>query len=168
LLSTTIEFVLDRNGTKKPCCAIVDNGFQINIITKSLVKKLRVKSVQSKLPISGVNGARTISSEEAEITIVSQNSQFSAKIGFHTLHEVTNAIPSQSIDFSSWSILPHILPHLADPEFYLSSKVELLLGADIFFEVLQGEKWSLGKELPWLYNTSFGWMHYITIYSTMR
>jgi len=158
LLSTAIVFVLDRNGTKRPCRAIVDNGSQINIITKSLVKKLRVKSVQSKLPISGVNGASTTSSEEAEITIFCQNSQFSAKIGCHTLHEITNAIPSQSIDFSSWSIPPHILPHLADPEFYLSSTVELLLGADIFFEVLQGEKWSLGKELPWLYNTSFGWI----------
>ncbi|KAF0721510.1 Integrase catalytic domain-containing protein [Aphis craccivora] len=158
LLSTAIVFVLDRNGTKRPCRAIVDNGSQINIITKSLVKRLRLKGVQSKLPISGVNGASTISSEEAEVTIFSQNSQFSAKIGCHTLHEITNALPSQSMDFSSWSIPPHILPHLADPKFYLSSKVELLLGADIFFEVLQGEKWSLGKELPWLYNTSFGWI----------
>lgn len=158
LLSTVMVFIEDKDGIKQPCRAILDNGSQINIIKKSLVKRLRMKSVRSRLPISGVNGASTTSSEEAEITIFSRQHQFYATIGCHVLHAITNIVPGQSVDVSSWSIPQHILPQLADPEFFLPSEVELLLGTDIFFEVLQGEKLSLGKELPWLYNTSFGWI----------
>jgi len=47
---------------------------------------------------------------------------------------------------------------LADPDFNKSGKVDLLLGADIFFNLLSSGRIRLGKNMPTLQKTLLGWI----------
>ncbi|XP_052754692.1 uncharacterized protein LOC128201521 [Galleria mellonella] len=47
---------------------------------------------------------------------------------------------------------------LADPKFYQSSEIDILLGADVFWELLDNSKIKLGPKLPILQKTQLGWI----------
>lgn len=56
---------------------------------------------------------------------------------------------------------------LADNEFNISGDIDLLIGAQLFWDLLKNESHSLGKGLPVLQNTVFGWIVSRTINHTM-
>ncbi|KAG5876587.1 hypothetical protein JTB14_015992 [Gonioctena quinquepunctata] len=56
----------------------------------------------------------------------------------------------------SWAFPNNIT--LADPLFYKPGPIDLLIGADIFWNILGSNKISLGKNMPLLYDTSLGWV----------
>jgi len=47
---------------------------------------------------------------------------------------------------------------LADPQYYLTGKIDILLGAELFYEILKPGQIALGDGSPILQNTSFGWI----------
>jgi len=47
---------------------------------------------------------------------------------------------------------------LADPEFDSPAPVELLLGTDVFPQVLKSKRQDLGPEFPTAYDNIFGWI----------
>ncbi|KAI8432406.1 hypothetical protein MSG28_004803 [Choristoneura fumiferana] len=53
--------------------------------------------------------------------------------------------------------LPNDIP-FADPQFCQPADVDMLLGAEIFFDILCPERISLGPNMPVLQNTLFGWI----------
>ncbi|MGZ7281825.1 hypothetical protein ACXWQV_09770, partial [Streptococcus pyogenes] len=53
--------------------------------------------------------------------------------------------------------IPQIQLELADPQFYGPNKIDILLGADIFFEILNPEKHVIAG-LPNLQSSKFGWL----------
>jgi len=54
--------------------------------------------------------------------------------------------------------MPHnIQNQLADPNFHIPGPIDVLLGADIFFDVLYGEKYPLSN-LASLNRTKLGWI----------
>ncbi|XP_067620077.1 uncharacterized protein [Eurosta solidaginis] len=48
--------------------------------------------------------------------------------------------------------------NLADPLFYKPQKIDVLISSEVFFDILRGEKVTLGNGLPFLVNTSLGWV----------
>ncbi|KAF2903195.1 hypothetical protein ILUMI_02997 [Ignelater luminosus] len=47
---------------------------------------------------------------------------------------------------------------LADPNFYLSSAIDMLIGCDLFFKLLLGGQIRLGKNMPLMQTTLLGWI----------
>ncbi|XP_057671185.1 uncharacterized protein LOC130902952 [Diorhabda carinulata] len=65
-------------------------------------------------------------------------------------------MPAVNVDVSKLKVPDHI--NLADPTFFKSSKIEILIGADIFWEVICAGQIPLGRNNPILQKTQFGWI----------
>uniref|UniRef100_A0A6P7GXG0 Uncharacterized protein LOC114343471 n=1 Tax=Diabrotica virgifera virgifera TaxID=50390 RepID=A0A6P7GXG0_DIAVI len=70
--------------------------------------------------------------------------------------EITGFIPAVKIDISDLGIPSHL--QLADDYFYKPQRVELLIGSDLFWKILGTNRISLGKNKPFMQETSFGWI----------
>ena len=68
---------------------------------------------------------------------------------------IGNNTPYVSFDSSRWVIPPNI--QLADPRFSISAPIDLLLGADVFWKILQNQK---HKIVPGVFarKTKLGWI----------
>ncbi|XP_062556678.1 uncharacterized protein LOC134221499 [Armigeres subalbatus] len=75
------------------------------------------------------------------------------------LQKVTSNLPSVQIPMAHWKIPENI--QLADPNFNVSNRIDLLIGAEHFYRFLfEGDKKriTLGPGLPMLINSVFGWI----------
>lgn len=84
-----------------------------------------------------------------------RTSYFQMKVQLRLVPFITNSLPSKPIDISRWKIPPHI--HMADPSFNTPGRVDMLLGADVF-RCLQNGDMKLHQHLPPLRKTLFGWL----------
>lgn len=81
-------------------------------------------------------------------------------MNLHVLPNITNVIPTQYIDIKESSIPYHIQDDLADPKFSESANVDILLGAEIFFQLLKPEQ-IVCKDTSYsliFQNTVLGWI----------
>ncbi|XP_055584930.1 uncharacterized protein LOC129737791 [Uranotaenia lowii] len=108
-------------------------------------------------PIVGIGQSITQARFKVRSTIRSRVCQYSATLEFLVLPKITIDLPSTSVNTSSWSIPSGI--ELADPSFYKSSRIDLILGAEIFFDLIKtSERIPLGDGLPTLVNSVLGWI----------
>lgn len=70
---------------------------------------------------------------------------------------IVNLLPSQMINASNLNIPDHIRSNLADPQFNIPGSIDLLIGTELFFEVLGIDKWPL-TESSSFHSTEFGWI----------
>lgn len=158
LLSTALIVVQDKHGRRFPCRAVLDNGSQINIMTQKLSNKLGLDVTRTMLPISGVNGVNTKFSQWVNVTISSFHSQYTNVIGCHVLPAVTLPLPAQSISTEKCEFPDAVKNSLADPGFNCTADVDLLLVAEIYYEVVWSQPTVMPGGLPWLYYTALGWI----------
>lgn len=89
--------------------------------------------------------------------IQSRVGEYSTNIEFIVLPRVTVHLPATSIDTSMWDIPPGI--DLADPTFDSSKPVDVVIGAEIFFDLFRVPgRIPLSENLPVLINSVFGWV----------
>lgn len=77
-------------------------------------------------------------------------------IGQIVVPKVTGHLPELTLDITSWKFPTDVV--LADGNFNVSNKVDILLGASLFWDVLLDGRIKLGKNLPYLQNTQFGYI----------
>lgn len=76
---------------------------------------------------------------------------------FLLLPNVTANLPMTNVDITGWQFPDHV--QLADPAFFESKTVDLVLGIQHFFTFFNtGEEASLGDGLPTLTESVFGWV----------
>jgi len=68
------------------------------------------------------------------ITIQSRTSEYSANITAVIAPNITERQPSFNVDIGSWNIPKN--KQLADPRFYAPQRVDILIGASLFFVML--------------------------------
>nr|CAH7731761.1 unnamed protein product [Callosobruchus chinensis] len=156
LLSTIVCQIADYAGGLHTCRALLDSGAQSNLITEGFCSKLNIPLNSTKLSIIGINQTKSNLTKKCEFTISSNFNDFSCKISCLVVPTITLSVPSQHFNISHWSIPDNL--NLADPGFECPREVDLLLGANIFWDLLLDGKISLGKNMPTLRNTRFGWI----------
>ncbi|XP_055605542.1 uncharacterized protein LOC129753722 [Uranotaenia lowii] len=157
ILSTAIVMLADSSGNTILARALLDNGSQICLMTKELSQKLKFERFQENLPVKGVGGSTNVSKESVLARIVSCSSSFtSAERKFYVLSQITIDLPQRTIDVSSWKLPPSI--SLADPDFYKSSSVDLVIGVSTFYDVLLPNQMRIGDDGPILQNSHLGWI----------
>lgn len=67
-------------------------------------------------------------------------------------------LPQSFINTQTWNIPNKLVQTLADPTFFKPSNIELLIGAEMFYNILQTGRIKLGPNLPFLIQTTFGWI----------
>ncbi|XP_045466602.1 uncharacterized protein LOC123675299 [Harmonia axyridis] len=156
LLSTAQVTILDKFGNPHICKALLDSGSQSNLITKELCEKLKLKRQEYHIPIAGINQKAITVTEKVQSTIKSRTTSASYDLTFLVLPSITDRIPP--IEFNKNSLqLPSGIS-LADNEFNRSQKIDILLGANIFYELMCQNRIILGKNKPKLQETTLGWI----------
>lgn len=155
LLSTAIVEVPSRTGMYHKARAILDSGSERSFITQSLCDKINANTLQSTHSIHGVGGLVTKSSQSCDIEIKSCTSTFSTRTKCMVLPNITNALPSITMQRSDF-IIPNNV-QLADPTFHESLPIDLLLGVDVFWDLLIVGRMRLANG-PYLQNTKLGWV----------
>ncbi|XP_062557359.1 uncharacterized protein LOC134222233 [Armigeres subalbatus] len=157
LLATAIVIMVDDNGTQYPVRALLDSGSECCFATERIYQRMKVHRSKVNLPIAGIGAASTRVHYKFQITIKSRVSSYATRIEAFVLPKVTVDLPSISIDASNWTLPSGI--QLADPSFYQSGTIDVVLGAEVFFDLFSVEgRISLGESLPPLVNSVFGWV----------
>ncbi|XP_030759214.1 uncharacterized protein LOC115884703, partial [Sitophilus oryzae] len=156
LLSTAVVNIFDSNGRSHTCRILLDNGSEASFISESLFEKLKLPSTAVNLSITGIaqNQAKVL--KQTKLLIESRQSNFKININCLVLPKITSKIPSFVFDKSDLNIPANLI--LADPSYHIPGSVDLLIGADYFWDLLNIGQIKLGKDLPILQKTRFGWV----------
>ena len=160
LLMTCRVLVFAPDGSSVGARALIDNGSTSSFISERLVQSLRLPRSQHKISVWGIAGSLK-SSRVRSIANFQVSSTYSdgKKIDLTAivLPKVTCDLPVSPVPFDlSWSHLSG-LP-LADPSFGEPQRVDLLLGADIFSDVLLHGRRTGPPGSPVALETCFGWV----------
>lgn len=122
-----------------------------------MYKKLNLNH-ESRTNISIMDIGHTVNKIQtrAELKIKSIHTNFTSNLDFLVINEITACIPSVKFNVSEIKIPNDIL--LADEHFYTCRKIDILLGAEVFFDLLLTEHVSLGKNKPTFRRTHLGWI----------
>ncbi|XP_013161370.1 PREDICTED: uncharacterized protein LOC106113183, partial [Papilio xuthus] len=159
LLSTAIIEVSNPvDHQKVKVRALLDCGSQSSFISESLKTRLSLKSRHiDTLKVIGIGNTSSMNViESCDIQLKATNSNFSAMLSCFVLNELTGRLPKTPVDVESIKLPENI--QLADPLFYQPAPIDVLIGADLFWDILGNEQRSLGPNNPKLRSSQLGWI----------
>ncbi|XP_067634789.1 uncharacterized protein [Eurosta solidaginis] len=156
IIPTAIVLIKDACGIFQPVRALLDSCSELNFITLETAKRLRLHQIRFNQEVAGIAGASERVSTKVETTIQSRFSNFNCTAEFAVVNTISSRQPSQYIDTKSLEFPPNV--NLADPYFFKPHKIDLLIGTDIFFELLDEGKLSLDGNQCLIVNTLLGWI----------
>ncbi|XP_055604588.1 uncharacterized protein LOC129752832 [Uranotaenia lowii] len=157
LLSTAIVRVQDQSGKLRSARALLDSGSQGNFMSSSFCQRLGLQSSSECHIVQGIGGSTTVSTKQVVASVlprVSGISSFSSSITFHVLPEISNTVSACRVSVSS---LPNSLI-LADPNYGEPGQIDLIIGAEVFFDLLSNGRFKVSDDGPRFQNSVFGWI----------
>lgn len=136
---------------------MLDSGSQVCLITQRCTNKLNAIQLPSSLTISGINGSPSRVNFKIHPSILSRFGTEVASVDFHVLRIIISNLPTQKFNTVSLSTPNSIQHRLADPHFGMPAPIDLLLGAEVFFQLLIPEKVQVDSHSVFQ-NTSLGWI----------
>jgi hypothetical protein len=156
MLSTVVVNLKARNGVIQPCRALLDSGSQASLISEACVQRLGLQRSRSNVTISGIGQSGSGNSRgKVKLVIYSRVSDFSIDVDALILPKLTSDMPSMFTDVKNWEFLKHI--KLADESFNKPGPIDLIIGADIYEEVVTDGKITSRSGIPTARHTEFGW-----------
>jgi len=156
LLATAIVEVRNKFGQYVPCRALLDSASQSHFITERCVQLLRLTKTKTQAAIQGISDVNTATHHSVSIHMRSRHTDWHSTLDCAVLKNITGLIPSVKFDISNWKIPKDI--KLADELFNHPVKVDLLIGAELFYELLQSGRLRLPGNYPMLQETVLGWI----------
>ncbi|KAH9640754.1 hypothetical protein HF086_007325 [Spodoptera exigua] len=106
--------------------------------------------------ILGINNVTSHVGKTCRVKMSSLDDSFNYDLHCLVLPFITSEVPSREIKVSYFDLPSNI--SLADPMFYKPADIDLLIGADLFWELLGSQRLHLGTGKPILYETRLGWI----------
>ncbi|XP_075162846.1 uncharacterized protein LOC142235479 [Haematobia irritans] len=156
ILLGTAVVKIKANGLETECKAILDSGSQVNLITERLVARLGLPSRSTTMSISGIGRNKTKVQHRVNISLQSISNNFSMRLEAFVLPQIITPQLAQFIHIDKWLIPNNVT--LADPTFNRPGKIDILLGAEYYHQLLAIGQIQLGDNLPILQNTIHGWI----------
>jgi len=155
ILSTAVVEACDQQGNTHKCRVLLDSGSQSNFIISKLANKLGLTLRKTDVNITGINQTQTCTYHKVDLKIKSMHNTFSQYISCYVLHKITR-VPQVFINMDNFKIPSNI--RLADPHFQVPADVDILLGAETFWQLLCIGQICTHKNLPTLQKTQLGWI----------
>ena len=156
LLATAMVRVKDCAGNFVMCRALLDSGSQSNFISGKMANRLGSKLQRSNVSVNGISDSKSRSSFKLTCNVSSSINDFDREISCLVLEKITSILPAKPIDTQKWKFLDNFT--LADPTFATPGKVDMLLGAELYEEIVSnGKSFKASMNLPTLRQTVFGW-----------
>ncbi|XP_062556676.1 uncharacterized protein LOC134221497 [Armigeres subalbatus] len=156
LLSTAIVLVDGLASTPYPCRVLLDSASQMNFVTERFANLLSLKMIPADFTVSGLNSNKTRIGRMLHTTVRSCHTNLSIDLDLLVTAKITGDLPVKSFDVSGWPISSKLA--LADPTFNKRGRVDMLIGAEYFWSLLEEGRFELGTNLPTLSNTKLGWI----------
>ncbi|XP_062537957.1 uncharacterized protein LOC134206279 [Armigeres subalbatus] len=147
--------VRDIDGHYSLARALLDSASERNFVTEHLAQRLRLKRDKAEVDVYGIGNSVQHVTHSVSVNLSSRVGPFSANIEFLVLPSLTRILPSTNVDISKW-VIPRTLP-LADPKFNIAHGIDMILGIQWFFTLLEDEQITMGPQLPLLRKTVFGY-----------
>jgi hypothetical protein len=135
LLATAIVEIKNKSGQYIPCRALLDSGSQSHFITERCVQRLKLTRTQTNAFIHGISKVNTATHHSVSIHLRSRHSDWHTILNYAILPHITGVTPSSKLHISRWKIPKDI--KLADEQFNQPGGIDLLICADLFFEILE-------------------------------
>ncbi|XP_062557630.1 uncharacterized protein LOC134222498 [Armigeres subalbatus] len=147
----------DDIGNRFPARALLDSGSESNFITERLSQRLQVHRDRVDISVAVIGQAATKVRQRIQAVLHSRVSDYSCELALLVLPRVTVNLPTTTINTAAWTLPSGI--QLADPTFFESNGVDIVLGIEYFFDFFEtGKRISLGEQLPTLNESVFGWV----------
>lgn len=157
LLATALLKVKAADGSHHVLRALIDQGSQISIITEKAAQTLKLRRETCKGVIYGVGEKENKAKGQLNISCTAMYSDFNFNAKVIIMNNLIKSLPNQTFSKPSWSVIQNI--NLADPEFYVSRPVDLLLGADIYANIILNGVIKGEDDLqPMAQQTHLGWL----------
>lgn len=155
-LSTAVVIIRNQNGGQTLCRMLLDSGSQSNFISEELCQRLKLKRQNVHIPLCGISESQSSVKNMVNATVLSRHNGYKVNLNFLVLPKITGELPSVSVDIGNWEIPNNI--ELADDSFNNRGKIDLLVGAEVFYQILCIGHIVLSDSLPVLQKTLFGWI----------
>lgn len=155
LIATVLLEIQDKYGSWRLCRAILDSASDCNFITEQLRKSLHIAGEKTFIDITGFNLQKSTINRKISTVIKSRLGDHQEELEFLVTQKITNQIPDPDIFVENFD---SINVPLADPTFNKKGKVDILLGAEIFFTIMENGKLDAVNGKPLLKETKFGWI----------
>jgi len=157
LLATAVIRITGSRG-EQICRVLLDGGSSTSFITASCVQRLGLHVRPAETEITGLS-ASSVGSATGVCTFIMKphfKSDSTYQVDALIMKQITSQLPSQSFSASSFTHLHDL--QLADPQFHTSSSIDILLGSDIFWTLLENEKRCGFSNQPTAVKTTLGWL----------
>ena len=144
-------------GERIKARALIDSGAAISLITSKVAQQINLPLAKTELHFSGVSGNPCKPARHCtELAISTLQGTRTLLLKAAVVPVVTAPIPAQEI--APVDDLPHLagLP-LADPTFHIPGQIDILLGADVFVNILTKQMVTGNAGEPAGIETIFGW-----------
>ncbi|XP_058456734.1 uncharacterized protein LOC131434106 [Malaya genurostris] len=156
LLSTAVVLVHGKGGQQYPCRVLLDSGSHTSFVTEQFATVLALKKHPTNVHISCLNDTQTKVRLKIHIQVTSRVNDYTVCLELLVVPKITRVLPSSKVDISTLSLPSGI--ELADPRFHVPYKINMLLGADVFFDMLMIGRLQLPRSGALLQETQFGWV----------
>ncbi|XP_062707822.1 uncharacterized protein LOC134288108 [Aedes albopictus] len=156
LLQTALVKVVDSSGYLLWARALLDPASQLNVISERLIQRLQARKIKDHHVIGGIGGSTTVANHSVLLSVLSHCTDFNADLKFYILGEITRDLPSNSVDVSNWEWPSDIV--LADPKFHEPASVDMIIGMEVYYDLLLEGFVKLGPGKPVLQKTTLGWV----------
>ncbi|XP_055623147.1 uncharacterized protein LOC129766597 [Toxorhynchites rutilus septentrionalis] len=133
---------------------ILDSGSQVETITEEAAKRLQLPERRSDVQLIGIGGTTT-TSKKIITRIASIHANVFIDIEMVIVPKIVGDQPNTTISEREIDI-PEELP-LADPEFFRTQPVDILLGARVFYTMLGPNQLTVGRGLTFQ-ESGLGWL----------
>ncbi|XP_052742136.1 uncharacterized protein LOC128198001 [Bicyclus anynana] len=156
LLSTALVKLYDSNNREHIGRAVLDSGSTSCLLSDKMFRLLNLPYDHIDRRVLGINNVTSPINKMCHLHMKSLNEQFSINLNCFILPSLTDNVPCRPLDVSSLNIPTDVC--LADPHFHSPSSVDLIIGADVFWDILGSQRINLGRDQPTLCETKLGWI----------
>lgn len=154
-LATAIVRVYDEKNTPHNLRVLLDSASQSNFISDRAYQLLKLTKNDVDMQVIGFNDKSTDIKHYCELKLESFNRKYQTKLTCLIVPNICN-LPDYNISIESLQIPQHI--KLADENFSSAGEVDILIGAELFYEMLCPGRHRLGDGYPTLQETKLGWI----------
>ncbi|GBO10860.1 hypothetical protein AVEN_256842-1 [Araneus ventricosus] len=157
LLCTTIVKVKDSMGKWQNCRVLLDSANQMSLISEECCTNLELSRNSSSHTII-CTGNQIVRNSDSFVKL-----EFTFLLHPETYFVNTLIIRSLTTNLTNFHMSHYHWNHiqnlqLADPEFQISKPINIILGADISFELMRGNQIKGAKNTPYATDTKLGWV----------
>ncbi|XP_036329865.1 uncharacterized protein LOC118742006 [Rhagoletis pomonella] len=156
ILATAVIGIKGRNGPEIQARALLDSATQLNLMCEPLMQRLKLKWTSCIMTAHSIADSGTNITRKVQASVKSRIGGYETSLEFYVLPKITSFKPDQFMNADDWGIPSNI--SLADPNFNKPGRIDVLLGAEIFWDLLSVGRITLKANLPRLQKTVLGWV----------